>query len=76
MAMDDEHGKRQDWSDETKLLGLGRNPKAQHGFVNAPVSRGSTVLFPTLDSLHRQDQEYIYGRRGAAHGPRAGGNRR
>ena len=64
MAMDDEHGKRQDWSDETKLLGLGRNPKAQHGFVNAPIYRGSTVLFPTLDSLHRQDQEYIYGRRG------------
>ena len=57
-----DHGK--DFSDETKLLNLGRNPGAQHGFVNPPIYRGSTVLFPTLDALGRYDQDYTYGRRG------------
>jgi cystathionine beta-lyase len=54
----------QEWSDETKLLHLGRDPAAQHGFVNAPIYRGSTVIFPTLDALHRYDQSFTYGRRG------------
>jgi cystathionine beta-lyase len=53
-----------EWSDATKLLSLGRDPAAQHGFVNTPIYRGSTVLFPTLEALHRYDQEYTYGRRG------------
>jgi cystathionine beta-lyase len=53
-----------EWSDETKLLSLGRDPEKQHGFVNTPIYRGSTVLFPTMDALHRYDQEYTYGRRG------------
>jgi cysteine-S-conjugate beta-lyase len=61
MAGSDNHD---DWSDETQLLNLGRNPKAQHGFVNTPIYRGSTVLFPTYDALMRYDQEYLYGRRG------------
>ncbi len=63
MTGSDEHGGG-DWSDETKLLSLGRDPRAQHGFVNTPIYRGSTVLFPTLDALTRYDQEYTYGRRG------------
>lgn len=50
--------------DETKLQLLGRDPQAQHGFVNMPIYRGSTVLFPTLDDLLRYDQDYTYGRRG------------
>jgi len=40
----------------------GRDPSAQHGFVNTPVYRGSTVLFPTLDKLLSYDQRYTYGR--------------
>ena len=31
----------------TQIVHDGRDPKSQHGFVNPPVYRGSTVLFPT-----------------------------
>lgn len=47
----------------TQLVHLGRDPAAQHGFVNTPVYRGSTVLFPTLESLKKRTQPYTYGRR-------------
>jgi cystathionine beta-lyase len=47
----------------TDVVHLGRDPAAQHGFVNTPVYRGSTVLFPTLDSLKKRTQPYTYGRR-------------
>ena len=48
----------------TRLVHAGRSPRDQHGFVNPPVYRGSTVLFPTTASLENRDQEYTYGRRG------------
>ncbi len=32
----------------TKLIYAGRRPSQQHGFVNTPIYRGSTVLFPTV----------------------------
>jgi cystathionine beta-lyase len=48
----------------TALAHSGRRPEEQHGFVNPPVQRGSTVLFPTLDALLAYDQDYTYGRRG------------
>ena len=51
-------------SDATKLVLLGRDSQAQHGFVNAPIYRGSTVLFPTVEDLTSYSQEYTYGRRG------------
>lgn len=35
----------------TTLAHVGRDPHAHHGFVNAPIYRGSTVLFRTLDQL-------------------------
>lgn len=50
-------------SRQTKVLHLGRAPDAQHGFVNTPVYRGSTVLFPTLELLKSRKQAYTYGRR-------------
>lgn len=49
---------------ETLLTHTGRDPSAQYGFVNTPVYRGSTVLFPTLDSLENRTQTYGYGRTG------------
>jgi cystathionine beta-lyase len=52
-------------SDQTRLLHLGRNPKAQHGFVNPPIYRGSTVIFPTVEDLRSYNSEYTYGRRGS-----------
>lgn len=41
----------------------GRDPDQQHGFVNPPVYRGSTVLFPTFEKLRTRAQPYTYGRR-------------
>lgn len=48
----------------TDIIHRGRNPSAQHGFVNAPVYRGSTVLFPDLATLESGKQSYTYGRKG------------
>jgi len=47
----------------TEVVHSGRDPLAQHGFVNTPVYRGSTVLFPTLAALKARTQPYTYGRR-------------
>ena len=49
---------------ETLLTHGGRDPFAQFGFVNTPVYRGSTVLFPDLDTLENRSQPYGYGRTG------------
>lgn len=46
----------------TKVVHSGRDPHACYGFVNPPVYRGSTVLFPTVEKLWKRDQEYCYGR--------------
>ncbi len=47
---------------ETALTRLGRKPSAYHGFVNTPVFRGSTVLFPDAETLESREVEYTYGR--------------
>ena len=49
---------------ETTLVTAGRDTKAQKGFVNPPIVRGSTVLYPTADDLHAHRGEYQYGRQG------------
>ncbi|HEY8032005.1 MAG TPA: PLP-dependent transferase, partial [Methylocella sp.] len=48
----------------TKLVHAGRRPSDQHGFVNTPVYRGSTVLFPTLDDLLARNARFSYGTQG------------
>lgn len=48
---------------ETEVVHVGRKPFEQHGFVNTPVYRGSTVLYPTLEALKTRTQAYTYGRR-------------
>ena len=48
----------------TEVVHGARDPGARFGFVNAPVYRGSTILFPTLDKITTRDQPYTYGRRG------------
>jgi cystathionine beta-lyase len=50
--------------DATRLAHAGREPSRQHGFVNTPIYRGSTVLFPTLACLEANDQDFTYGRLG------------
>jgi cystathionine beta-lyase len=49
---------------ETVLVTAGRDTAAQKGFVNPPVVRGSTVLYPTADALHAHRGEFQYGRHG------------
>jgi cysteine-S-conjugate beta-lyase len=49
-------------SGATALTQLGRNPRAYSGFVNIPVFRGSTVLFPDAETLDSRAVEYTYGR--------------
>ncbi len=48
----------------TTIVHAGRDPRGNHGFVNPPVYRGSTVLFPSVAALESRDQPYTYGRRG------------
>ncbi|MEZ5774407.1 MAG: cystathionine beta-lyase [Hyphomicrobiaceae bacterium] len=49
----------------TQIVHAGRNPAEQHGFVNTPVYRGSTVLFPDVATLESGAQRYTYGRKGS-----------
>lgn len=61
MAKSDDN--KSDVHPATKVAHSGRDPGGQHGFVNPPVYRGSTVLFPTFEKLRSRDQAYTYGRR-------------
>jgi cystathionine beta-lyase len=56
--------KKRGHSQATRLAHAGRDPKRYHGFVNPPVFRGSTVLYPSFASLEANDQEFSYGRLG------------
>ncbi|HVV42101.1 MAG TPA: cystathionine beta-lyase [Nitrobacter sp.] len=49
---------------QTRLVVSGRDTAAQKGFVNPPIVRGSTVLYPTADDLHAHRGEFQYGRHG------------
>ena len=40
--------------DETRLVHAGRDPDRDGGIVNPPVSRASTVLYPTLEAFARR----------------------
>jgi cysteine-S-conjugate beta-lyase len=48
----------------TRLVHAGRDPSEQHGFINTPIYRGSTVLYPTYDDLRHQRGRYTYGTKG------------
>ncbi len=49
---------------DTRLAHLGSDPSAFHGFVNPPVVRASTVLFPDCDTMVHERQQYTYGTHG------------
>lgn len=49
---------------DTKLVVGGRDPAANHGFVNPAVYHASTVLYPTAGDLIAHRGRYHYGRRG------------
>ena len=48
----------------TRLVVGGRDPGANHGFVNPPVHHVSTVLYPTAEDFLARRARYLYGRRG------------
>ncbi|KLK93574.1 cystathionine beta-lyase [Microvirga vignae] len=53
-----------DLAERTRLVYAGREPFEQHGFVNTPIYRGSTVLYPTTDDLLHRRGRYSYGTKG------------
>lgn len=48
----------------TRLAHDGYQPRDYHGFVNPPVVRASTVLFPDAETMATGGQKYTYGTRG------------
>ena len=48
----------------SRLVHAGRDPAEQHGFINTPVYRGSTVLYDSVEALHTRAQRFTYGTRG------------
>ncbi len=52
------------WGDQTRLVHAGRDPWEQHGFVNTPIYRGSTVLYKTYDDIIHRRNRYTYGTKG------------
>src|SRR3954471_21273118 len=48
----------------TRLVSAGRDPIEQHGFVNTPIYRGSTVLYPNTEKFLKRDAKYTYGTKG------------
>ncbi|CQH49732.1 cystathionine beta-lyase [Yersinia frederiksenii] len=53
-----------DFSMGTRITQVGRDPAKQAGFVNAPVYRGSTVIFPTVSDIEHNRAEFNYGTMG------------
>ncbi|HEV7873813.1 MAG TPA: PLP-dependent transferase, partial [Enterovirga sp.] len=56
--------KLDEYRERTRLVHAGRDPFDQHGFVNTPIYRGSTVLYPTVDDLKHRRGRYSYGTKG------------
>jgi cysteine-S-conjugate beta-lyase len=56
---------RKNLKTRTKLVYAGRHPSQQYGFVNTPVYRGSTVLFPTFHDLMTRNAPFTYGTHGS-----------
>jgi cysteine-S-conjugate beta-lyase len=52
---------RKHFKSRTKLVHAGRQSFAHHGFVNTPIYRGSTVLYPTYADLVARNSPYVYG---------------
>ena len=64
MASSDPSGPSYQTKVETRLVTAGRDAQAQRGFVNPPIVRGSTVLYPTAAALHAHRGEFRYARFG------------
>ncbi|MGV8937068.1 MAG: cystathionine beta-lyase [Allorhizobium sp.] len=49
---------------DTRLCHIGHDPADYYGFVNPPIVRGSTVLFPDVQTMETRNQKYTYGTHG------------
>lgn len=61
--MNDKDEKR-GWGESTRLVHAGRDPWEQHGFVNTPIYRGSTVLYRSYEDILNRNSRYTYGTKG------------
>ena len=48
----------------TRLVAAGRRPDEQFGFLNTPIYRGSTVLYPDAAALRANSPRFTYGTKG------------
>jgi cystathionine beta-lyase len=64
MAGQKSGGRKGDWRAATQVVLAGRDPFEQHGFVNTPIYRGSTVLSRTVADFSGKGGRFVYGRRG------------
>ncbi|KAB2664662.1 cystathionine beta-lyase [Brucella tritici] len=62
--MTKQQGKTEKLGVNTRLTHDGYQPRDYHGFVNPPVVRASTVLFPDAETMATGNQKYTYGTRG------------
>jgi cystathionine beta-lyase len=51
-------------SEKTRLVLAGRDPTDSYGFVNTPIVRGSTVVYPNTDDFMERKARYSYGTQG------------
>jgi cystathionine beta-lyase len=56
--------KRAGLTTRTRLVAAGRTPSEQFGYVNTPIYRGSTVLYPTHADLVARNGRFTYGTHG------------
>ena len=52
------------FGERTRLVHAGRDPFEQHGFVNTPIYRGSTVLYPSTEDFLARRARFTYGTHG------------
>ncbi|MEP1092078.1 MAG: cystathionine beta-lyase [Rhizobiaceae bacterium] len=45
----------------TRLAHIGNDPRDFHGYVNPPVVRASTILYPDYETMRDRTQKYHYG---------------
>ena len=64
MSSSNDGGPAEPLKPQTELVTSGRDTLAQKGFINPPVVRGSTVLYPNAEDLHAHRGEFQYGRHG------------
>ena len=64
MASNGEDGTPASIRPATRFVTGGRDPSAQHGYVNPPVYHASTLLYRSAEDYLARRSRYQYGRRG------------